>query len=225
MKLKGLVFLLALVVVLAQSGCGIISVLGTPRRHEKKITAEYNLAACTEKKILVLVEQRSWIDAGINLRYYVTGAINESLEKKVGILREYLVGYSELSEFRSKWSGLQRLSPTKIGAGLGADMVLLVTIEDYRLSEIAESGYLAGLLSGRAVLFETATKEKLWPVSAKSKSIKVGFDIEGDGREAANARLAAALAHCTTRYLYDCPEDRFKTADDRGSVGWKDWKN
>lgn len=205
------------------TGCGIISVMGTPTNYEREIPAEYDLAGRTDRKILVLVNQPGWLGAGVNLRYYLTEAIRENLIKKAKLAPKYLVAYSELSAFRSGRVGFSSLSPVEVGAALDADMVLFVTVEDYRLNEVTEIGYYKGFLDVRTVLLETETGRKLWPESSKGKSIKVGFEFEAGGREAAVRRLAAACAYCTVRYFYDCPKNQFKIADERTDFSWENW--
>lgn len=217
-KLTAVSFVLA--VVLFYNGCGIVGLVGTPSRNERKITAEYDLTKQRNRKILVLVEQPGWLNAQVNLRFYLTEAMRENLIAKVKVPRKYIVSYSELSEFRSNEGDYSLLSPVAVGRALGADIVLLVTIQDYQLSEMAETGYYSGFLSAQALLLETATGEKLWPELAKSKSIRVGFEVEQKGRGAAIGRLAAACAHCTTRYFYNCPKGRFKIFEDRSHLGW-----
>lgn len=206
------------------SSCVIISSLGTPTRHERGITAEYDLTERTDQGILVLVNQPAWFNARENLRYYLTKEINENLTKKVKIPPERLVSYNELSVFRSNKGDFSLLSPTEIGTALNADMVLLVMVNGYELNRIAETGYYKGFLSVQSILLDAATGEKLWPESARSKIIKVGFEVESRGREAAVARLVSALAHCTVRSFYDCPADEFKIFDDRSNIGWESWK-
>ena len=208
------------------SGCqyaGIVSLLGTPGHYERQVPAEYDLAEHTDQKILVLVDQPAYLGADVNLRYYLTGAINKNLVEKVGIDAERLVSYSELSEFRSTSQGFSLLSPVQIAEALNANVVLLVVIEDYQLSQLAEADYYKANLSARAVLLEAATGNKLWPQSAESKTVKVGFDIEDRGREVATARLVTASAYCLVRYFYDCPKNRFNIADDRSGIGWENW--
>ena len=202
----------------------IVSQLGTPTRHERKVAAEYNLSNHREQKILVLVNQPGWLNVRVNLRYYLTKQINENLIKKAEIPPEHLVGYNELSEFRSGQGDFSLLSPVEVGAALNADMVLLVMVNGYELNRIAKTDYYKGFLSVQGILHNVATGEKLWPRSAKSKSVKVGFEIESRGREAAVHRLVAASAHCTVRHLYDCPKDKFKISDDRSNIGWESWK-
>lgn len=224
MKLKIYIVLTALSLMITQSSCGLISVIGSPTRHEIKITAEFNLAKQNDKKILVLVEEDALLNANINLRYYLTESINKNLTEKAGILPEYLIGYSKLSEFRSGNPDFSKLSPTEAGTFLEADFVLLIIIKNYKISELPEADYFTGLLNAQAVLFDAVTKEKIWP-EEMSKSIKAGFDIEKSGRDIAENRLITATAHCIIRYLYDCPKSAFKIADDKGRVGWNDWKN
>lgn len=212
-----------LAAVLFHGGCGFIAHVGTPSEHEKKIAAEYDLTEHIDQKILVLVDQPIWLSAQVNLRYYLTEAISKGLIENVELAPEQLIDYNELSEFRSDRSDFSLLWPAEVGRALEADMVLLVEIGGYELNEMGGVEYYEGFLSARSSLFETATGERLWPESEKSRSIKVGFEIEPHGREAATARLTRALAHCLVRYLYNCPKNRFKNSDDRSSVGWKDW--
>jgi len=211
-----------LTVVFFHSGCRIVGIVGTPRSHEKKITAEYDLAAHRKQRVLVLVNQPAWLDAGVDLRYYITEAINTNLVRKVKIPSRNLVTYNKLFEFRSNQRNFSLLSPAKVGTALEADVVLLVMIEDYQLHEIAETGYYKGLLNTRTILLDTANAEKLWPKSAESKSIKVGFELGERGREVAVKRLVRACAYCTVRYLYDCPKNKFKIFDDKSDIGWGD---
>ena len=172
------------------------------------------------RKILVLVEQPGWLSTEVNLRYYLTEAIRESLIAKVKVPPEYIISYDELSAFRSNKGDFSSLSPVAVGKALGADIVLLVMIEDYQLDEVAETtDYYNGFLGAQAVLFETATAEKLWPESTEGKSIRVGFEAE-HGREAAVDRLVNACAHCITRYFYDCPKYKFKIFDEGVKAEW-----
>ncbi len=103
-------------------------------------------------------------------------------------------------------------------------MVLLVVVEDCELNKISEIDYYKGFLDARTVLLDVATGEKLWPESAESKTVRVGFEMESGGQAAAVRRLAAAGAHCTVRYFYNCPKDKFKIPDDRSDVAWENWK-
>ena len=101
--------------------------------------------------------------------------------------------------------------------------MLVVTVEDFSLIQLSAKNYYRGALSARAGLFDAWSGKKLWPESQESKLIKVGFEVEDKGKEAAIERLAFAGAYCTARYLYDCPENRFKISEDKSGIGWRDW--
>ena len=222
---KAIVFFTLFAAVLF-AGCeaaGIVSVIGTPGHHESEVPAEYNLSEHKDQKTLVLVNQPGWLNADINLRYYLTRAISKNLTAKVEITSEQLVGYDELSEFRSNKIDSSLLSPIKVGKALNADIVLLVVVEDYQLNSAAETNCYEGFLAAQVAILDTATEEQLWPESPKSKSIKVGFEAESRGPTVAAQRLVAACAYCTTRYLYNCRKSKFNIAEDRTGTGWEQW--
>jgi hypothetical protein len=106
-----------------------------------------------------------------------------------------------------------------VGTALGADIVLLVVIEDCQLNELAGTGYYNGSLSVQAAIFD-AGGEKVWPEDTAGKSIKVGFEVGENGQEAAIKRLVNACGYCISRYLYNCPEYKFKISDERVEAGW-----
>jgi hypothetical protein len=218
-KMKKIIVFPVLAAVFFYSGCGFVGLVGTPSQYEKKIPAEYDLTKQKGKKVLVLVEQPRWLSTQANLRYYLTEAIRESLIAKVKVLPKYVLSYKELSEFRSNKGDFSSFSPAAVGKALGADIVLLVMIKDYQLSEVVESGYYNGFLSVQAAIFE-AGGEKMWPEDAESKSIKVGFEAER-GQETADKRLASACAHCITRYFYNCTKNKFKIFDEARDIGWE----
>ena len=215
------------VVLFLYAGCqygGFVGIMGTPGYHEQEVPAEYDLTKHTDQKVLVLVDQPAWLAAQANLRYHLTRAMNKDLVAKIGIKADHLFSYGELSTFRSGQPDFSLLSPVEVGKALNADMVLLVSIENYQLQQMADTGYYIGLLSVQSVLIETATGEKLWPKSAESGNIKVGFDAEHRGQEVAMARLVVACAYCTTRYLYDCPKKKFKIIEDKKRIDWESWE-
>jgi hypothetical protein len=223
LRRTGTTVFFALAGVFFCGGCGIVGLMGTPTRYEEKIPAEYDLAAQKGKKVLVLVERPGGpLDAQANLRFYLTKTISENLIAKAKIPPEYIISYKELSEFRSGRSDFSLLSATAVGKALGADIVLLVMVEDYQLSEIAEmTNYYNGLLKVQIAIIETAGGGQVWPGTEMGKSIQVGFEMEKD-RETAVYRLVSACAHCTTRYFYNCPRYKFKIADEGSRAGWEE---
>ena len=210
--------------VLACGGCGLAGLLGTPTRYEQKVKAEYNLVVHKKQKLLVFVNQPVWLESEENLRYPLTEALGKSIAKKVKIPADSIIGYETLSEFRSNQANFSQLAPQEIGRALGANLVLLVAVQEYSLTNMPQTNYHKGQLSAEAVLIDAATGTKLWPVSGTGRKIRVGFDVMVGDREIALARLADACAYCTVRYFYDCSMAKFKIAEDRSDVDWENWQ-
>ena len=224
MKYVGFVFIvLAGMFFGGCSGAGLVGVMGSPTRHEKKFPAEYELTLDKGQKMLVFVEQPAWLNINVNLRYHLTEAINKAFLKRVKLKEKNLVSYSDFLKFRTSEPDFASLSPVEVGNALGVEKILYVEVEDYSLKKTHETKYYKGSLRSRAVVLDVSKGEKVWPLDDASKIIKVGFEVEERGLQAAINRLSAACAHCTTRYLYDCPMDGFKIADDRSRSGWENW--
>ncbi len=217
-------FVVSLILAFLQAGCGLFASMSTPTRYEQEVPAEYNLAGLQGQKILVLVEQPYWLNAKVNMRSYLTKAINKHLVNNAKVRSECLIPYEELADFRSGKSDYSLLSPKQVGAALNADMVLLVSINDCQLEKLSETDYYKASLSAQAYLASTAEGEKLWPDSAESRSIRVGFEIENKGLQAAILRLANASAHCIVRYFYGCKLAGFRIKEDKSAPAWEYWK-
>lgn len=213
----------AIPILCLQAGCspGMISVLGTPTSAETKIPAEYDLAQQKDRKILVLVDQPSYLSAHANLRFFLTDTADKMLQQGAKIQPEFLIDYDTLAEFRSSTPDFYLLSPEKVGSALGADLVLLIVINDCRVSDIGETGYVGGVLDAQAQIISSSSGEKLWPALEQARAIKVGFESERRGPDVAAVRLAVAAAHCVTRYLYNCPKNKFRISDEITGVGWE----
>lgn len=216
-KIESLIVFLILAGLFFSSGCGIVGLVGTPSQYERKIPAEYDLKKQKGKKILVLVEQPGWFSGKTDLRYYLTGAVRDSLISNVKVKSKYVLTYKELSEFRSNKSDFSSLSSEEVGEALGADIVLLVIIKNFQLNEVAGSGYYNGSLNAQAAIYEVGGG-KVW----EGRNVEVGFDTGERGQEEAIERLVNACAFCITRYLYNCPEYKFRIFDEGKKTGWGD---
>jgi len=208
--------------VLSITGCapGIVSVLGTPTSSEMKVPAEYEIGKENDKKILTLVEQPWFLRANPNLRYIMTVCINKILEDRAKIKQEMLVSYDALADLRSGTPDFSMLTPDQVGSNLGADYVLVVTINNYQLDDKNEPGFFTGRLEAHARLFSVSPAGKLWPAMETARTVKVGFDSVRISADSATLRLAGGTAHCVTRYLYKCPKNQFKSADEESEIGW-----
>ena len=212
----------SLTVVLFE-GCALIGILGTPTSSEKTIPAEFKFVAAKDKKLLVLVNQPSWLNAPPLLRRALTEQIQKRLIANAGLKPSNMISYESLSGFRSREAAFSSMAAAQIGKALNAELVLIADLTAYRLVNIEDSGYYEGSLSGCTFLIDVANSDRLWPVDADSKKINVAFDIESRGQEAAFDRLAAAFAYCTARFFYDCPQNKFKIAEDKSASAWSQW--
>lgn len=222
---KTIVVAVTLVAILLCCGCGIFGLLGTQTQHEKKVPAEYDLVAQNGKKLLVLVNQPTWLLPSADIKRHLTKAIHKHIDAKINKKKKKisLVPYEQIIDFRSQQSERYVPSPTRTGQELGAHLVLYVVIDDYQLTQVAGSDYYKGQLAGLAQLTDVQTGRVLWPDSIDGKNIRVAFDVEQGGYEAAITRLASSFAYCTVRYFYDCPFDEFEIFDDKSHEGWQRW--
>ena len=211
-------FFLTLALLAMTVGC-------TSSNWEKPIIAEYDLSQETSKQVIIIVEQPAWLVAQDNLQYYLTRAFSFQLTTNVGFDDKNIIPYDKVADYRTKMSGSSIHSSLDVAKGMKADLVIFVKIDGYHLYEMDSTGYYKGYLSAQTLLVDVETEEKLWPNDAKSKSLKVAVDIENRSREAAVRRLTGALAHCSTRYLYDCLKKKFRIAEDRSSWRWEDQEN
>jgi hypothetical protein len=211
--------------VLFYAGCvpQIIGVLGTPTAAEQaEGSAEYDLSKNKDQRILIFVDQPTYLSDYANLRFYLTDMIGKMLQAKdkAKMQPSLLIDYKVLADMRANTLDFYTLTPTQVAGKLGADLVLVVTIVDCKIRDISEAGYVSGSLDAQAALYKVSSGEKLWPTTEQSKLVGVGFESERRGRDAAIVRLAAAASHCVTRYLYDCPKAGFKISDERTASGW-----
>jgi len=216
------IFFFASMSVILFAGCApqFLAVIGTPTKSEQQDTAEYDLSKNKTQKILVFVDQPTYLSDYPNLRFYLSDVINRILRDKAKVKPELLINYQALADLRMKTPDFSILTPPQIGQKLGADLVLAVTIIDCKVSELSGGVYYSGSLDAHAALYSVSSSEKLWPAAEQSRLVQVGFESERRGRDAAVIRLAAAAAHCVTRYLYNCPKINFKISDERTASGW-----
>jgi hypothetical protein len=207
---------------LPQAGCapGIVSVLVTPTSSEITVPPEYDITKEKGKKILTLVEQPWSLRANPNLRYFITVGTNKILEDRGKIKPEMFISYDALADLRSSTADFSMLNPAEIGSKLGADYVLVVSITKYQLDDKNEQGLFTGRLEAQAQLFSVSPAGKLWPAMEPARIVKVGFDSVRSTADGATLRLSGDVAHCITRYLYKCPKNQFKSADEESEVGW-----
>ncbi len=213
--MKNTIVLGILSVFLTSAGCSIIGVLGTPAPSEEKIPPEFDLDQKLNGRILVLVERSDRAASKTNLEYYLTATINSALKGRVKLRSASIVSYNQVNKLRQDSKDFSSLSPVQIGQILGAEKVLLVSVVDYQLYQIAGSGYYEGSLRTISRLYDVATAEVVWPQYSGGKDVKVGFDVESGRGDTAAKRLVAATTQCIVRYLYNCPINQFRVTDEK----------
>jgi hypothetical protein len=208
--------------LLCCGGCRAVAALSTPTQWEIKIPAEYNLGDNKPQKMLVLVEQPSLTAVEVNIRVYLTQAIESFVVEKVGIKADAFVPYQKLADMRSGSAEFASLSPVEAGKALGATMVLYVVIDNFGLYGLSDAGYYKGQLDTRSGLYDVASGQMLWPQAGELKAASVGFEMHKEQEKAAR-RLAASMAKCIVRNFYDCPKPEFKVADERKKDTTEGW--
>lgn len=216
MKIKKYIFVfLAFLSTFYFGGCEVIGVLASPTHHEKKIPAQYKLKKRAKERILVFVDKAPASGAKASVQQNLSDMIDTFLVKKVGINSKYVISYKEISKFKAENKDFAKLSPVQVGDALDVGLVLYVLIENYNLHKIADHDYYNGFLFTRSVLFDVSTPGVLWPLDGDGEAVKAVVEFENKGREAALDRLTTTIAHCISRYLYDCPKSRFKTSAEK----------
>jgi hypothetical protein len=208
-------------VLLFSCGCGTVPLLTTPTRHEKKVPAEYNLAAQKDKKVMVVVYSPAWVTAPASIVSKLTDDLEMNLTEQLKLECDNLILYENL-----KPKSCMSVPPGPwLGKDFGADLVLYAELHEFNLEKVTETDYYKGQLEGKAALFEAGSEHRLWPQSEPGKVIRIAFDVEQGDYDKAIDRLSRAFAHCTTRYLYDCPVAKFKIFEDKSGTGWENWRD
>lgn len=223
MKKTVITIMLIISVLIFAGGCQVAGIMTSPTRHERKIPAEFDLASHLDEKILVVVDSADWSNVPVDLKQKLTKALNVSLAERLELDKENIIDYKNEKDFLA---GEDKTSPKlafNIGKKAGADFVLFIGLYDFDISTITETDYYKAEISGKAALFDINETMKVWPKEEKGKFIRVGFDVEQGGYSGVTRRLAGSFAHCTVRYLYDCPVANFKHFDDRTLNQLQQW--
>jgi hypothetical protein len=211
------------------TGCGIgtMGALGgiasSETDAEKVIRAEFDLAK-TDGNIVVIVSQPAWIKTPMDLRITLTDAINAALEENAKIKKGRLTPYKDVLKCRMGLADEKRDDPFAIASKLNAQYVLAVQITDFELSTFAEEDLFNGTMITKSRLFD-AKGNNIWPQDANEagRQITVGFEDEKGTAELAVGKLAAATAHCVTRYLYNCKKEKFRIAEEQKELDFYTW--
>ena len=196
-------------------GCNVVGLVMSESYHEKQVPAEFNLKKQSGAKALIFVEKPIAVTGEYDLEAKIGSAIEALLAAKARLKRENLIVYGMDWEMDAGGGSFSQLSVPEIGKASGAEMVLYVRIEDYKLYEMGGFGYYGGLLVTRSVLYVVASGGRLWPKGESERVVRVGFKLETDGRDRAYDRLISGVSHCITRSFYNCPRGKYKSNDEQ----------
>ena len=157
------------------SGCEMMSVLGTPSAFEKKIPPQYDLQAQQDRKILLWVECPRSSDVDYDVQEKLIATFQIYLTERAEILPENVVLHQPASK-----EGFAQ-DPMKIAQALGTGYVLLVQVDDYEMVPLNVRNYYSGQMLSHAVLLDTDLGMSVWPRTAKAKVVHVGVDLETKG--------------------------------------------
>ena len=212
--------------VLFYAGCPIadlIAVISTPTSAEQvEGSAEYDLSKNKDQKILIFVDQPTYLSAYPNLRFYLTDMITKTLQSKdkARISRRYLSIINRLPICEPTPPIFIRFRRRRSRAN-SAPIWSWWLPSPTAMFAIYPKGLMSPALLMRTRLFIMSHQAKSsGRLTEQSKLVGVGFESERRGRDAAIVRLAAAASHCVTRYLYNCPKAGFKISDERTASGW-----
>jgi len=203
-------------------GCSFFGFLLSPTANEDVVPAQIRLARLQERGIVVIVDAGPMTQATPSLRHQLVRTINGQLARRARIKTRYLVAADDSSPERAKIeTQLSTESPARIAQSVGAGLALYVHIEDFRVEGMPDE-YMKGRLFCRAALVGT-DGQVLWPNTDEPAPIRTQVEIETQGREKTIDRLVGATAHCIVRNFYDCPQARYRIAEEtRGAeaFGW-----
>ena len=213
--IRNLIAALFLIFVGLSVGCNVTGLVMSESYHEKRVPAEFDLKKQTGAKVLIFVEKPIAVTGEYDLEAKIGSAIEALLVAKARLKKENLVIYGMDWNMDAEGGSFSQFSAPEIGKASGADMVLYVRIEDYKLYEMGGFGYYGGLLVTRSVLYDVVSGGRLWPKGENERIVRVGFKLETDGRDRAYNRLISGVSHCITRSFYNCPRGKYKSNDEQ----------
>ena len=217
LKILGLVSFLMLVGL--GVGCNILGFLASESYNEQKIPAEFMLSERSEDKVLIFVEKSMTLANESDLEDELVDAIGIMLVSRARVKDENLILHGVDWEMSSVQEDFSQLSIAQIGAGGGAELVLYVRIDDYKLYEVGDLGYYDGSIVTRSGLYHVSSGKRLWPQGQQERLVRAGFKFETRGRDEGHDRLISAVSHCITRNFYDCLRRKYKSSDEQEYIG------
>jgi len=123
--MKKIITSITLSILIFSSGCQMVSIMGSPTRHERKIPAEYDFASKQKEKVLVVVDSAAWSDVPFDLKKKLVDALNAGLNKKLKLNKKNIIDYKNEKDFLQSKGEPSASLPYDIGKKAGADLLCL----------------------------------------------------------------------------------------------------
>ena len=210
------IFLSALVLC----GCQAISIMSSPNGVHKVVEAKVDLSESKKVQFAIIVDYPGKVSSGANLHYKITQNVASELKEHLKVSN--IVKYSEVAKLRGSMANFNQLSAYQLGEYLQADIVIVVTIDDYSLYELPLSGYYSGSMCVSAALFDINQEYKLWPTQAIDSRVELNIEA-AKGQEKLANKLTLAAAHCVVRNFYNCRTSHYKVLEEKIDLTQGEW--
>lgn len=223
MRKNTLKILLCLLPALFCSGCGIISILGTPSASEEVVEAKYDVSSRYEEKILVIVNQPSWVNSPINLRKELTNKINSYMRIYFeGMPEESIIEYDDVKSKRSRDLNFDDKDAVELGEIFDAGLIIYVEVLEFDFSRLTAGDYYSAEMKTFTVLYDGVTGDALWPKTKVDSVVSVELECEKTVG-GTMTRLATANAHCILRNFYDCKRQKYRVMEEKKQFDNEQW--
>ena len=197
-------------VCLGAAGCGSSGMYSM-------LTPAYSLAANQNRKIFIWIESPRSAGADVEAPSALGSALRDRLVAQANVRPENI--FLAESDQGALYAPMQ--TPEAAALAAGAELALLVRIEDYELLPMYVRNYHSGRLLTRAVLLDATTGQTLWPLGPegqKGKAHDIVVELGQGERSAILQRMVSSTAHCILRDLYPIMKMHYKTSDERVSL-------
>lgn len=178
-----------------------------------KIQPTYNLTAHQDRKIYI------WVEAPRS-----AAADPDAAEALGRAIRNYLLTRVKVNPQNIVWEqagpdAARNVIPSPEAAALqtGAELVLIVRIEDYELLPMHIRNYHSGRMLTRTVLLDAVTGQTLWPAGQQGRLHDIVIELGQGDRAETLSRLTDGSAHCILRNLYPVTKMHYRHSDERVS--------
>jgi uncharacterized protein YceK len=219
MRKSGLL-LLSVLLMFTVGGCQLIAIMTSPNGTHKVEKAKVDMSEYKESRFAVIVDYPGKVSPTANLHYKITKAVSSQLRAHLKV--KDIVKYVDVARLRNSATNYNMLSVYQIGQYLKADVVIVVTIDDYSLYGLPTAGYYSGSLSVSVSVFDIAKEVKLWPAQDERSGVDLTIEA-AKGQEKLADKLSASAAHCVTRDLYDCQSMQYKVLEEKIDTKFGEW--